>query len=230
MKKSVHYILMIFAASFFVGCNYSVTKEAPSDQNTNVILSAQDLSYAKINEQIIKPKCLQCHSGRDEPNLTTYQSLVDHSADIIRESIDSSKMPKNNRKLTAIERQNLKAWFDAGVPQFGKTPEPLPSNPATEPAPMYSFDRPVLWETVKTQILDKSCNSCHFAGNKEGLSSYEDYAQTKATIGTIFYTVSINPVMPPGPEDLEEGAENPNQLSRRDKDLLSAWITDGMKK
>jgi hypothetical protein len=75
-----------------------------------------------------------------------------------------------------------------------------------------------------------STASCHFAGNKDGLSSYEDYETTKATIGTIFYTVSINPVMPPAPADLAEGVANPNQLNREQKDLLSAWITDGMQK
>lgn len=214
--------------NLILGCNYSTPKESAETQNTNIILSVTDLSYIKLNEQIFKPKCLSCHSGKEEPNLTTYKSIVDNKFDIYEDTINSSSMPKNNRKLTDIEKQNLKTWLDAGAPEFSQTPD-TPVTPPTN-LPINSFIRPVLWETVKTQIFDKSCTSCHFGGNTDGLSSYEDYEQTKATVGTIFYTVSINPVMPPGPADLAEGAENPNQLTREEKDLLSAWITDGMKK
>jgi uncharacterized membrane protein len=227
--KSV--LIILTTVSFFSGCNYSTSKENAAEQNKNIVLKTEDLSYTKINEQILKPKCLSCHSGREEPNLSTYKDVVAYKTEIYTESVNSDDMPKNNNKLTAAQKQNLKSWLDAGAPEFGSNPdEPQNPPPVVTNPPVNTLDRPVLWATVKTKIFNKSCTSCHFAGNKEGLSSYEDYEQTKATIATIFYTVSIIPVMPPAPVDLPEGAINPNQLSREDKDLLSAWVNDGMLK
>lgn len=224
-------LLILTLVSFFSSCNYSTSKENAAEKNTNVFFKAEDLSYSTISEQILKPKCLSCHSGREEPNLSTYAAVLANKTEIYNESVNSDDMPKNNNKLTSAQKQNLKVWLDAGAPEFGPKPdEPQNPPPVVTNPPVNTIDRPVLWETVKTKIFDKSCTACHFAGNKDGLSSYEDYEQTKATIATIFYTVSIIPVMPPAPADLAEGAPNPNQLSREDKDLLSAWVNDGMLK
>lgn len=230
--KSVTTKFVILSVLFMVSsCSYSIKKNADDQTKSSVTILAKDLSYAKINEQIFKAKCLQCHSGRNQPDLTSYNSILQNKDKIYEQSIGSSKMPKNGRSLTDIERTNLKNWLDAGAPELAVGGDETGSIPVMTPADSAAlgFERPVLWSKVKSQIFDQKCVACHFAGNKDGISSYEDYETTKATVGTIFYTVSINPVMPPGPADLAEGQVNPNQLTRAEKDLLSAWITDGMK-
>lgn len=236
MKKLFEISFFILSLSILESCNFSknadpllidVPKENPSVPG--VVLSAKDLSYKKINEVIFKVKCLQCHSGKDEPNLSSYKDVLLNKEEIIEQAILSAKMPKNGRRLTDEERINLKTWLDSGAPEFSANEsDNQPTTPVV--APILKFERPVKWSQIKTEILDKNCLACHATGNTDGISSYEDYETTKATIGTIFYTVSINPVMPPAPADLPEGAANPNQLTRDQKDLLSAWVTDGMQK
>ncbi len=191
------------------------------------VIAAVDLSYAKLNENVFKAKCLQCHSGKYEPSLTTYAAIIKNKEKIYEQSILSTKMPKTPLVLTNEERWHLKTWLDSGAPEFAADGKVEP--PPVIPPPVIALERPVKWDKIKTGIIDKSCVACHFAGNKDGISSYEDYETTKATIGTIFFYTNISSAMPPAPADLAEGSVNPNQLTSQQKDLLSAWITDGMK-
>ena len=142
-------------------------------------------------------------------------------------SILKQDMPKFSSKirLNDFEGNLLKQWIELGAPLDEGTPvvvlPPTGGNPS-------QFERPVVWETIKTKILDKHCASCHFKGNPDQISSYEDYQTVKNTIGTIYGLTAIKPFMPPPDTDLNEGEINPNQMTTAEKDLLSAWINDGL--
>jgi uncharacterized membrane protein len=234
------YIKIINLSLIFVlgSCSYSFDKygtQAVNDltagggQKESTITDEKKLSYALINEQVLKPRCLNCHSGLNAPDLASYQDVVTHKADIYSSTIDTDRMPKGPRKLTAEQKQNLKKWLDIGAPEFAAVVDPNPA-PNPEPAPTAGLpiERPVVWEQVKTKIFDQHCVSCHFAGNTDGISPYEDYTTVKNTIGTIYAFTAINPVMPPPSTELKEGEVNPNQLSSAEKDLISAWVNDGL--
>lgn len=204
------------------------TEPGQTEAPKNLTQSAADLSYSQVNEEVLKPKCLQCHSGKYEPDLTTYKSVLDNKEKIYEQSIHTAKMPKGNIPLTEDERWILKTSLDSNAPELSA--RGLIQPPLNTEKPISLIERPVRWDKVNNEIIQKYCLACHFTGNKDGISSYEDYETTKATIATIFYYVSIASAMPPAPADLVENTPNPNQLTQEQKDLLAAWITDGMKR
>lgn len=232
MKSTVLFLLTVTLLS----CNQHKDgeKQNPSSPEPEKGKALSEFSYAQVNENILKPKCLACHSGKSEPLLTSYKDVFANKDSIYKEAIVTREMPKKT-PLTEQEISDLKKWLDAGALENAEVvvQQPEPSAPAKPENPqeeqVFEIQRPVLWEKVKRKIFDKNCVSCHFAGNTDGISSYEDYETVKATVGTIFYSISIQPYMPPPPKDLPEDQPNPNQLTSYQKDLLSAWVNDGMK-
>jgi hypothetical protein len=111
----------------------------------------------KINQNVLKTRCLQCHSGQDEPNLMTFAAVRANKDKIYEAAINTNQMPKGQRKLTDEERLNLKTWIDSGAPEFAanQTDQQQPEAPVV--APILKFERPVTWNTVKTEMIDKYC-------------------------------------------------------------------------
>ena len=224
MKKSIR--TAIISTCFFVSlssCSNKYEFEPNPITEPQILIDSSILSYSKINDLVIAPKCLGCHSGQSEPLLNSYNLIFANKQEIYEQVFVSHKMPKN-RPLSESQMKALKLWLDAGAPEQMSTEVKTPSDNSNQ-----SFERPVLWAQVRDKVIARNCTSCHFAGNTDGISSYEDYETVKSTIGTIFYTVSIQPVMPPPPSGWPEDQPNPNQLTREQKDLISAWVNDGMK-
>ena len=222
MKIIIQIIILSNIIYLFSACSYDFEKSG--DRNLNEVQDANlSLSYAKINDLVLAPRCLGCHSGTSQPLLTNYSQVFAKKEKIFEETIASNKMPKG-KPLTNGQYNALKAWLEAGAPENADVVQ----NPPEAPPSKEGLVRLVTWEQVRTKVIEKSCTSCHYAGNTSGISSYEDYETVKATVGTIFYTVAIQPVMPPAPNDWPEDQPNPNQLTRDQKDLISAWIVDGM--
>lgn len=225
MKKLARIILSVITISSILSCSYNFERGDRKNINEDQLLSDNSsLSYKKINDLVLAPRCLGCHSGKDEPRLATYGEVFANKDEIFRQVIASNRMPKG-KPLAESQIKALKQWLDAGAPETATDEVPVSNPDLPQNA---DLQRPVLWEQVRTKIFERSCTSCHYQGNADGISSYEDYETVKATIGTIFYTVAIQPVMPPAPSDWPEDQPNPNQLTREQKDLISAWITDGM--
>ncbi len=224
MKKSIRAAILFICLWILSSCSYSFENNPRTEGDDQQILTDSSiLSYTKINALVLAPKCLGCHSGKDEPMLNSYSLVLANKEKIYEQVITTQKMPKG-RSLTTSHIQALKLWLDAGAPEQASTQPETSPNGSDQ-----SLQRPVLWPEVRDKVIARNCTSCHFAGNTDGISSYEDYETVKATIGTIFYTVSIQPVMPPPPADWPEDQPNPNQLTREQKDLISAWVNDGMK-
>jgi hypothetical protein len=76
---------------------------------------------------------------------------------------------------------------------------------------------------LKEQVLDVSCNSCHYAGNAEGLTSLQSYSDVMEVAGSLWGFTILEGSMPPADEP---GVE---PLTSEQKDLISLWFSDGMK-
>ncbi|MBC7456749.1 MAG: hypothetical protein H7235_00620 [Bdellovibrionaceae bacterium] len=74
-----------------------------------------DFTYIQTKTAV----CLNCHSaGRQNPQLTSKQMLIKHSADILSEVLNESMPPKQKGVVvfTACEKAALQKWYDLGSP------------------------------------------------------------------------------------------------------------------
>lgn len=182
------------------------------------------ISFTMVNEKIFTPSCIACHSGSHLPFLTNYQEIKSRITEIQVQVIEKQKMPKKG-PLPQDEMDLLKQWIADGAPEFAQTPETAP----TPPAPT-GGDRPVMkWAELSAKLLKSKCFNCHYKNNLDKVSDLEDYNTFVGTIGTSYFVTVVTPAMPPAPKGTPEGAPNPNQLTRSEKEMLSNWIVDGMK-
>lgn len=223
--------LVLFLSSCLIKQNDPFVALAPKTQDqgqqivwSKIKIDKNLLTFEQVKDQVIVPKCLKCHKS-----YSTYENVYELKNEIYIRSILKQDMPKpsSQLQLTDFEGNLLKQWIEIGAPldASGSKTVVTPTNPSNGSS---QIERPVVWETIKTKILDKHCSSCHGKDNPDQLTVYEDYKTVVNTIGTIFGLTSIKPFMPPPPENFNENDVNPNQLSREEKDLLSAWINDGL--
>ncbi|RZA24759.1 MAG: hypothetical protein EOP10_08930 [Proteobacteria bacterium] len=79
-----------------------------------------DLNYATINQRIITPYCLSCHSAaggnRGGINLESYDSIASRLPTIRRTTITQKTMPPSSSPQLPPEAiQLLDAWITAGA-------------------------------------------------------------------------------------------------------------------
>lgn len=233
MKNFYLIIKLLFIGAVIAGCSYKNDKSAVaagSVRDSGLKIDKSFLTYANIKEQVLDSKCLKCHKA-----YANYENVLEAKNEIFQHVFIQRDMPKNTSGLTLSDAQQnlLQQWIELGAPLDEVTSV---DNPVVNPPPVISnpdqntlgIARPVLWATVKLKIFDKHCQSCHFKGNPDQISEYEDLNTVRNTIGTIYGLTAIKPFMPPPATELNEGDVNPNQLSTAEKDLLSAWINDGM--
>ena len=101
-------------------CNFREDK-VNIDQ-TPVVITEADLHYAVVNERVIAPYCLGCHSAAGgnlgSVNLETYAALSSEIASVKSEAIEARSMPPSNATSLPANGYNLlKAWIDAGAPE-----------------------------------------------------------------------------------------------------------------
>jgi peroxiredoxin len=110
----------------------SVARTEPAGCFIARVRSTKDdgkVTWAKHVSRIVQKRCQECHRpGQIGPMaLLKYEDAVAW-ADTIREVIDDGRMPpwhadprfgtwSNDRRLTAQEKQTLKAWLDADMPR-----------------------------------------------------------------------------------------------------------------
>lgn len=168
-------------------------------------ISESSPGFQSIKAAVFDPYCLACHSqaggDRGGINLETYTRVLPLVA-AIRSSVITGRMPRGST-LPEKEKSFLLAWIDAGAPELSIQPQPDPPKPGTEP----SLPTAVDFNTVRTQIFQPHCATCH--------SSFTTYQVVKANLTNIESRVMANQ-MPLG------GA-----LTTQLKDLLSRWIDAG---
>lgn len=100
-------------------------------------------TYTKDVAPILYKRCVECHrAGEAAPMALTSYAEVRPFAKAIREAVISNRMPvwlaspehgtfKNDRRLTAIEKEVITKWVAAGAPEGAK--RDLPAMPSFEP-------------------------------------------------------------------------------------------------
>lgn len=213
MRTGGSHSLLGLAALVITACSYDIQKRQFPEQ------MGGSISYAVINETVFKPNCLSCHGSSHEPLLGSYSQVKTNIEKIQRVVFTTKSMPKGGR-LSNEELSLLQTWIANGAQEL---PSLLPPPPVT--------DRPVvLWTELQNKVVKPKCLACHFSQNPGNLSDLQDIELFRAAIGTILFISVAKSTMPPPPLGTPEESPNPNQLSRNEKDLLSHWVTDGMRK
>jgi uncharacterized membrane protein len=101
-------------------CNF---QEIKGDQTAGFgSFTPSDLNYASINQRIIEPYCLGCHSvaggNRGGINLETYDAIASRLPSIRRTVVEQRTMPPSSSpQLPAEAITMLDAWLTAGAPE-----------------------------------------------------------------------------------------------------------------
>ena len=81
-------------------------------------------TYTWVNNNIFKPRCVSCHgtNGSAGYNFTSYTNTMkrgiragDGASSAVYLSVEYEIMPSGSPKLTAAQKDALKAWIDAGA-------------------------------------------------------------------------------------------------------------------
>jgi len=139
--------------------NYLERKSTDGEQNQN--LSKESLEFSLVQSKIFNARCVSCHQ-----QYGTY-SGVRRELDSIFLAVQSDRMPKTGGPLSDSLKQLLRAWVDAGAPEFaGKTSSPQP----VEIQPV--------WASIYDHIVSSRCLVCH---NPNGQAKFLDLS-TRQTI------------------------------------------------
>lgn len=210
---------LFLVSLFFSGCSFREDKNSPSTPFTG----KGSISFAIIQQEILKPNCATCHSGNHSPVLTNYAQVKDALAQVEDAVLIKKTMPARG-PLPDHELSLLRTWIDNGAPEFVKE-----DGPAATPTP--GATRPVMkWAEACKLVFKPKCFNCHFKENPDKISDLEDYDSFVGTVGTSYFVSVINPAMPPPPKGTPEGEPNPNKLTREEMEVFSNWIVDGMQR
>jgi len=208
--------LRIWFLSFVVvfvsmGCSKTGTKASG--------VSGDPVSYAEINNRILKPFCLGCHAVTEFPHFNSYAEVKASLSAIQRAVFITRTMPKRG-DLPEDELELLQRWIDQGAQEL----------PETEVVPESSERHPVGFAELQKSLFQPRCVVCHFPNNPAKISNLEDYDEVKTLVGSLLFLAVASDKMPPAPQGTPEGAANPAALSKSEKELLSFWVIDGMTK
>ena len=162
--------LLFFSVNFFTGCNYKINKAADPKEGA---VSLSDLISFETMTSFSMRTCMNCHSGKNPPDLSTLGGLKSNIAKV-QEDIQISKMPPASGgylPLTQCQKDVLQKWVDLGMPQTSShTVGELPScqnsfGPPVALTPILLM--PLNYETLRSRILGPKCLLCHVADAKD---------------------------------------------------------------
>ena len=82
-------------------------------------------TFTQVNQQILQPSCVSCHSGGQSPDLSSYSGFATNTAYVVPGNAGSSliytitasgQMPLNGGALSSSQLSLLASWIDAGAP------------------------------------------------------------------------------------------------------------------
>ena len=81
----------------------------------------KEINYKLVNERVIAPRCLGCHSdkngNRGGVNLENYENVFEQ-LESIKDEVSSGSMPRpKNKPLTDIQKKIFLSWIESGGPQ-----------------------------------------------------------------------------------------------------------------
>ncbi len=123
--------------------------------------------FNQVTNLIFEPHCTRCHS-----QYADYSAVVGELRSI-QNAIESNRMPKNARPLSADLKALLAAWVNAGAPFAVAVPQkptqPVnpadPSTPVVTPTPLPTPPPPPVleptWTSLNRIVFSARCTVCH---------------------------------------------------------------------
>lgn len=209
MKNTeIRFLLVLFLAAI-ASCTYNISKLGPSaDSNKVLFESADDISYQLVNDAVLAPKCLNCHSNatgnKGSVNLENYASVKLWLTEI-NEQVATKQMPptKTGVALSTAQINLITTWISNGASEFAKpkNPTPITTPPSTPEEPIFQIPtdpKEITFAMVKKVLFEPQCIKCHSStGTKEGDVALDNYAEVEANMSDIHDDI-VNGYMPRG--------------------------------
>jgi mono/diheme cytochrome c family protein len=117
---------------------------SPTPTNSGTVIGFDTLSA-----QLFTPKCLTCHNGGTQPNLTSYVALMAGADVVVGDPLQSKlytlmanqTMPPSGG-LSSDEIQEVYTWIENGAPATTPSPSPSPSS-SSSPIPLTGLSYPI---------------------------------------------------------------------------------------
>ncbi|RYZ69001.1 MAG: hypothetical protein EOP09_08475 [Proteobacteria bacterium] len=115
------FMFAILAFGPLIGaCNFREDK-LDGDEDSPLIAEA-DLHYSVVNDKVIRPYCLSCHSAaggnQGGVNIETFANVTAQLPNIKGAAIENLSMPPASATTLPTSSYNLlKAWIEAGGPE-----------------------------------------------------------------------------------------------------------------
>jgi hypothetical protein len=181
-------------------------------------------NFSSLYVNVFVPKCVACHGSVNPPagyDLSTYTAVTSGGRVIpgspltspLYQRVNDNTMPPTG-PLNMLERQAIYDWIAKGAnndgPAIGpiSTPTPVPLVPT--------------FTSIKANILDRRCLSCH--GPTKAAEGYRvtDYASTlrkvqpfNSALSELYVEVAADRMPEDGP------------LSAAEKQVIKTWIDNG---
>ncbi len=201
-------VLSVFLGLLTQCGNFVETKNKPTpDDRKDVIIKETSLDFTIIREQILKPKCMNCHDrhGAYESYAVVNASLESIMDRILTNDIKRVMPPQDFPQITEEDLGKLNEWIDAGALEF--------SNKKTTPEPQK--ERALGFAEVFQKVLvPYNCVACH--------SQYNDYAAVRDAASTIASLVANDKMPFP-----KKRFQKVDPVKEADKKLLMAWVAQG---
>jgi cytochrome c553 len=188
--------------------------DAPLKTSNSTETVKTTMSFQKIRDEILKPNCVSCHTGRHNA-YENYQVVKLAAQNIlirVTSTSSSNVMPPSslNKPLSTEQIDQLREWIEAGAPEFA-TDDGNSDNTVDTQQPPEEF---VGFNQIKEKLFKPKCIGCH--------SHYNDYNVVKRDLGSIVSAISTQK-MP--------YAKRPNKpvepLEDSLNQLLTQWVNQG---
>ncbi|MGZ3421396.1 MAG: hypothetical protein ACXVEF_17505 [Polyangiales bacterium] len=113
MMRSFSLVAVLVHLVALMGCS-SQAKSTGITESDIACPTDSTLTYENFAKPLVEGKCLSCHSGNQQPNLSTQGSLVVNKTKILAVAVYTDDMPREG-SMTADERTKLGQWISCGA-------------------------------------------------------------------------------------------------------------------
>lgn len=124
MARTFSRFIVLFGLLFsLAGCNQNLGSATPTYFDSKDLSQGQAavaaVTFGDVKDSVFVPHCLNCHSTdiqKGDIDLERFETAFAAAA-MIREEVESDRMPRRAPPLSAELKAMLFAWIDAGAPE-----------------------------------------------------------------------------------------------------------------
>ena len=212
LSLAIAFALVVLTSA---ACNYNKLHDSAAATSGKIGTESLDnVDYAFVQNNVIAPKCLACHSaaggnqgGTNLENLKAVRALMSR---VSYRAIERRDMPPSG--LGERDLMILKNWIEQGAPESVVGPQEATSDSTIEQGPND-------WAKIRDRIFTQKCLDCHSGKNPEAGLDLSTLTSTKAKASAIFDRVIVQGNMPIAPYPA---------LAPRERRVLLKWFDLGM--